>query len=635
MIFCGFLNDFSYAEHFHNHDIKPARYATDFLKTYVKTIADFKKDSEESIIQHLSSNIPYPVTDSLVRSWHELIHSVRSASSFDALPDDMLIGFELVLPIDSTSIDLFFVSHRREKETFYVVESKQWSDDYILTHSFDEFRNGGCSEHEYLPQAQAHRYVQILKKYTRFDSPFDSILAIVYLQNATDVGMEHLRKFCKGPSSRIKATNDLSALFRAIASEHVRAPDHIPSDFYEIPFEPTISIINAMRSLVDNEPPFVLTPEQQQAFDEIINIYRSGKRIIRISGSAGSGKTAVLLHLYQFFLENRAEFHKIPYFASGGQNTHLYRSLYPQVAGLFSWTFVFERNISESNGPEHILFIDEAQSNRNGLIGHLANTGATIIFAYDSRQTVNLDNSVEELSRLSKRPDYAHIKLRGSVRFNNSEVFEENARRCLYNEEILLDDKYYFKICSNMEDLKSEIVTLIEDHQDSTVAVSGLLCNSANSVIAKSGNFFFTNWGNKMETEWVPYVLDKNYFPKYNGSLWVGTWWLPGLDVDYNIVLIGPDVIMTSEGLKAVPEESKLYNAINSVIKRIELPPDAESYGAKKSLQAFRRYTSIPANRKYWDQFEIRFTTLLRNYYYIMLTRGRKGCIVYFDQYEK
>ena len=53
------------------------------------------------------------------------------------------------------------------------------------------------------------------------------------------------------------------------------------------------------------------------------------------------------------------------------------------------------------------------------------------------------------------------------------------------------DDKFYFKVATDMEDLRSEIKKIRDEHPDSTMALSGLLCDDAQQIEAASNGLFF------------------------------------------------------------------------------------------------------------------------------------------------
>ena len=186
--------------------------------------------------------------------------------------------------------------------------------------------------------------------------------------------------------------------------------------------------------------------------------------------------------------------------------------------------------VPKTKGDLYVIMMDEAQHNQEGIITSMVNRGATLILCYDNLQTISADNSIEELNKLESREDFITIELKSSVRFNGSQVAEQNIREYLNGTNTTIeDDMFDFKAFDKFEDFQNEIVKTIQNNPKASVAVAGLLSNDAEEFTYKenSQSNLFTKWGYKTECEWMPYILNKNYLDKYDGKLWVGTWWLP------------------------------------------------------------------------------------------------------------
>lgn len=89
---------------------------------------------------------------------------------------------------------------------------------------------------------------------------------------------------------------------------------------------------------------------------------------------------------------------------------------------------------------------------------------------------------------------------------------------------------------------------------------------------------------------------------------------------------------MTVDGLIGNASQSKLYQMIKSILDNLDIPQQDRIRGVCSSLNSFINYTNQTNSKKYMDVFQKTFNELIRNYYYIMLTRGRKGCVVYFTE---
>ena len=201
-------------------------------------------------------------------------------------------------------------------------------------------------------------------------------------------------------------------------------------------------------------------------------------------------------------------------------------------------------------------------------------------------------------------------------------------------------------VYDSFDEFQEKVFSTIREHPEETVAVAGLLSKDASDYTykRKPESKLFTKWDYKGECQWVPYVNRKDYLTENDGKIWVGTWWLPGLDVDYIAVIIGGDAKLTSNGLVAIPENAKHYNMMVSVAMNMGLPCDLikerNSYGRRKtdffkSSKQIIDYINRPENEAIRHDFLDRFSKLLRNNYYITMSRGRKGCFVYFAKREE
>ena len=486
------------------------------------------------------------------------------------------------------------------------------------------------------PQVQVHKHEISLKNYLNIGSRISKVFPYVFLEHATEIGVNKVKENPDPNSRNIPIITNMNAFIDAIIDFNLQPGITGISDLYDAQFFPSRDIINAMSSLLETEEPFVLTESQEKKVQEIINAINNNNKIIHISGPAGSGKTAILVNLFIRLLKLAPETGNTPLFSPGGQNASVYQKLYSQISDMFSFTFGMQKHLHRASASKTILLIDEGQSNQNGMILEFVNAGATVVFCYDDNQIVNFNSCIKEIPFLKTMQGYKNIRLTECVRFNGSQIFEINVRRCLDgNYDFIPDDKYYFKVVNNMDDVRNEIQKIRFEHPESTLCLSGLLSNDSEEIQRTASDLFFTKWGKKKETEWMPYVLGNHYEEKFDGRYWLGTWWLPGLDVDYNVVIVGGDAIMTDAGLVADRLQTKLYSGMKSILDYINIPQVDKNRGVCSSMNNFLAYCDMPGNEGYLETFNASLNTLIRNYYYIMLTRARKGCIVLFTHNEK
>lgn len=604
------------------------------MKNYVKLLSEFIDENTDTIIKELSLLNP-DAEKSQINSWSVLVQDVKSINS--KIPcSDLVISIEFNLPIDGMSIDLLIAGYDRNmRKHVFLIESKQWVDSNIHTYQFGEYRSETLTLH---PQIQVARHAIAFKDYLDIGNSYQ-VHPYVFMRNLPTVGVNHLRRLgIEYVSRNVPIENDMNKIFRDIFSVISTTNKEMIQEIQAAQYKPSKSIISAMESIISRNEPFILTEEQQLVVHQIFDAFRSGLKIVRITGAAGSGKTAILLHTYLKLL-NKQNDEMRAIFVPGAQNTKLYQSLFPDVERSFTFSFGLDKMVGKTIGHKYYVCMDEAQHNQKGIISKMIDRGAHLILCYDENQTINADNALEELYSLQNRSDFTSIELKNSVRFSGSQVFEKNIKNLLSGEVIdTKDDCYDFRIFNSIEELETSTLDLVRSNPNTSVAVTGLLSNDAKSIADRPNSKIFLDWGYQGECRWIPYIEKKDYLSQFGGKLWVGTWWLPGLDVDYVSVIVGGDAKMTEMGLQAIPEGAKHYQMIMSIARMLKYPDSLfvpkTSFGktitdSVRSTKNIIEYAYSDRSRR--KEFVEKLTILLKNNYYILLTRGRKGCFVCFS----
>ena len=600
------------------------------MQGLILTVNQIRQRDTASLVADLQTMFPQ-AEPSQVRSWRVLIDELKGSPQLPALPADCTIAVEYTLPTDGMAIDLVVAGLAVDgSKTACLVESKQWGDSFIADSQFSAYREPGKELH---PQIQITRHQCSFSNYLDIGPQFHTH-PYVYTPNASDAAVRSLIARNPWPScQQIPVINGMDELLQHIGQIIVSGDPPAAQQLRDAQFSPSREIIDAMGAIVTREEPFLLTPEQAAAAAQIRASIASGSRIIRITGAAGAGKTAILLNLYLQYLNEAHSTNVFPILVCGAQNTAYYRSTYPQVRSSFGYSYSVPDTIKQARSRRCIVFMDEAQHNQPGLLTQIADLGATLVLCYDVAQVINADNAIAELHQLEHRPDFLSIALEGSVRYNGSPVAEKNIRTFLRGgTQFQPDPLFEFQPFSDFSSFQDKIFDTISQHPDRTLAITGLLCGDATSY-TNAGNpnsRLFTKWGDKMECNWMPYVRSRNYLSQYGGNLWVGTWWQPGLDCDYTAVIAGGDVAITSSGVVAVPEQFKLYRMMASVAHKLQLPQELFADKPYKSCQQINAYLSRPENEALRARFIHSLSPYVRNLYYIMMSRGRRGCFVYF-----
>lgn len=611
------------------------------MKGYINTLDNFILQSTNKITEELLS-LYNDADQSQIDAWNTLINDLKFSKDINNLPYKTIIALEYSLPISGMACDLIICGLNSNNKKFaYIVESKQWNDSFLSKLKFSKYREVGFELH---PQIQVYRHKIGFRDYLNIGNLYE-VTPFVFVRNSSKTSIDNLISQNPMPFSKnIFCTNSIDEIIGIILKDITKSDEKIISELDSAEYKPSKDIIAAMESIVNKEEPFILTKEQLNSMEIINDAISSGKRIIRITGPAGSGKTAILLNLYVDLLNNMENSLVRPIFISGAQNTALYRSLYPSIESSFVYSFSLDKMVAKTLGNRYVIMMDEAQHNSQGIISNMINRGCTLVLCYDKSQTINANNALSEIESLEKRDDFITISLQNTIRYNGSQMFELNINRLLNCQlNFYKDENYDFRLIRNFDQLQNQVLDLIKSHPNDSVAVTGLLSNDSSKFIDRTNSIFITKWNNKMECQWIPYINEKNYLEKNDGKLWVGTWWLPGLDVDYVVVIVAGDAKLTNSGLVGIPEQAKHYTMMISVAERLSILENLKvtrnSFGKivtdnYRTSQNIIKYINQLENTILKNEFIREFSSLLKNNYYIMMTRGRKGCFVYFDNID-
>ena len=229
---------------------------------------------------------------------------LKSTNSLKDLPEDLIIAIEYSLPTDGMALDLMFIGSIGGKEYAFILESKQWDDDYITGSKFSEFRGDDVLLY---PQVQVHHHEISFRNYLNIGTRIAKVYPYVYLENATQIGVNKVLQNPDPNSKRIPVITDMNVFINKIIELGLNPGIIGISDLYNAKYFPSKDILTAMSSLIEKEEPFVLTESQEKKVQEIYSAVNSGNKIIHISGPVGSGKNAILLNLFVRLLKKAPE----------------------------------------------------------------------------------------------------------------------------------------------------------------------------------------------------------------------------------------------------------------------------------------------------------------------------------------
>ncbi len=579
-------------------------------------------------------NLDIKVGSSEYNSWkNSLGDAMYKVMQTDKIPDDSGVAIEYSIPRTKNRIDFIITGEDAEgKEKLIIIELKQWTDiqktdkDAVVVTRF----KSGPSE-ELHPSYQAWSYSTLLYGFnaTVYEEKI-GLEPCAYLHNHIDDGviqnsfyasyLEKAPAFCKGDKERLQ---DFIAKF-------VRRGDK-KNTLYRIEkgeIRPSKNLADSLVSMLKGNEEFVMIDEQKIAYETALSLTKksskANKNVLIIEGGPGTGKSVVAINLLvattklglntQYVTKNAAP--------RGVFEAKLAGTLRKtEISNLFTGSGSFvgvEQNTFDS------LIVDEAHrlNEKSGMFKNLGEnqikeiieSAKCSIFFIDEDQKVTWHDigRKEEIKKWAQKIEASvyYLKLESQFRCNGSDGYLswlDNALQIKETANSSLEGiQYDFRILDSPSELKDLIFKKNE------------INNKARLVAG-----YCWDWISKKNK-----TLNDISIPEYSfGMQWNlasdGNVWIispksvsevgcihtcQGLEVDYVGVIVGPDLVVRDG--KIITDPSKRART------------DASLKGYKKALKE----NPEAANKKADE--------IIKNTYRTLMTRGMKGCYVYFTDKE-
>lgn len=182
------------------------------MRGYIDYVKIFRNKTSDEIVNKLKSYYK-EAEQSQIDSWYELIRVLKSTNSLKDLPEDLIIAIEYSLPTDGMALDLMFIGSIGWKEYAFILESKQWGDDYITGSKFSEFRGDDVLLY---PQVQVHHHEISFRNYLNIGTRIAKVYPYVYLENATQIGVDKALQNPDPNSKAIPVITDMNVFINKI-----------------------------------------------------------------------------------------------------------------------------------------------------------------------------------------------------------------------------------------------------------------------------------------------------------------------------------------------------------------------------------------------------------------------------------
>ncbi|MBC5992428.1 DUF2075 domain-containing protein [Pontibacter cellulosilyticus] len=606
---------------------------------YKKTKSEFITDIDDFIIEDIihesvQRKLNKRVGESEYKSWQNSLQYMANVLRTDMIPGDAGVAIEYNIPRTSNRID-FIVSGQsvNGEEHAVLIELKQWSEvqltgkDAMVRTRFKH----GMSE-ELHPSYQAWSYSALLNGFNQ--TVYEENIQLkpcAYLHNYTDDGLitnafysDYIAKapvFCK--EDKLKLRDFISSFIK-----HGDKKDLILR-IENGKIKPSKNLADSMVSMIKGNQEFVMIDTQKIVYENALALAKSSapskKNVLIVKGGPGTGKSVVAINLLvaltkkglltQYVTRNSAP--RVVY------ETKLTGTLKKtEISNFFSGSGAFTESASNRFDA---LIVDEAHrlNEKSGMFQNLGEnqikeiiySSKFSVFFLDENQKVTLKDvgSEEEIERWATYHNATvhKLELTSQFRCGGSDgylAWLDDVLQIRETANTVLDHKdgYDFRIFDNPNDLRDIIYKKNKE---------------ANKARIVAG--YCWDWTSKKHPNAMDIVIPEHDFAMQWNMVDDGMLWIvkpetvsevgcihtcQGLEVDYIGVIIGDDLVCRDGEVIVDPT------------KRSRM--DKSVHGYKKLLKENKEETMS------------RLTDIVKNTYRTLMSRGMKGCYVYFTDKE-
>ncbi len=564
-----------------------------------------------------------------VQSWkHSMMHMYKVMCTHE-IPDDSGISIEYQIPLTSKRID-FIISglNADHKGNIVIIELKQW---------------------EYAKLSNKPGIVKTRFQHGEKETPHPSYQAWSYsyiLENFNETIREQHIKLI--PCAFLHNYSSDDVITNACYHEYIdKAPIFLKSDAQKLQdfiktyikygakkdivwlidngkLRPSKQLADALCSMLSGNQEFVLLDDQKIVYETALNLARTAlkgkKQVLIVEGGPGTGKSVVAINL---LVQLTKEGLTVRYVSKNAAPRDVYTA---KLSGNYKKKFINDLFVGSGNfvGEEADIFdaliVDEAHrlNLKSGLYGNLGEnqiieiikSAKCSVFFVDDRQKVHINDigSKGSIERYAEECGAVVnvLKLSSQFRCNGSDGYLNWLDNTLQIKETanirLSEDDYVFKIFSDPNELFEAIVKKNQ-------------INNRSRVVAG----YCWDWNSKKDVNAYDIIIPQYSFKKRwnlntDRNLWIigqesiqeigCIHTCQGLELDYVGVIVGYD--MRYEDGKVVTDVRK--RSKNDL-----------------SVRGFKTLLVTQREKALQDADEI-----IKNTYRTLMTRGMKGCYVYF-----
>ena len=603
------------------------------MLAYLATKDQFLIDAptiEDKVRSEVRHKLGHNVGESEYASWrNSLGNAMYHALNTSEIPGDSGVAIEYRVNGRAFRID-FMLSGKNNsgKESLVIIELKQWTDIEFsdLSEHVRTYVGGGIKDKPH-PSYQAWSYLSHLKMYNEYIYETGvEVNACAYLHNCNDQTVvnasryeEVLREvpvFIKGQGSEL----------RSMISSNIKegTGTGLLERIDEAVIRPSQQLADAVGSMLKGHDEFVLLDEQKTTLEKIVKATNDSltgqKRVLIINGGPGTGKSVISINALARLTGQRLNARYVtPNAAPRAVFESKLKKIFAKadLRSLFSGSGSFTETSAESFDA---LIVDEAHrlKMKSGMFKNLGEnqvkeiikSAHTSVFFIDEAQKVTWSD-VGEISMIEEQAGFAgaiveRMELTSQFRCGGSDDYMAWLDETL---GVHADTAHYFsldKFDFQIFDSPVELHNVIKEKNK---------INNKSRVVAG----YCWDWISQKKPELSDITINEfGYRATWNltsdGSEWIISpksveevgciHTCQGLEVDYIGVIIGRDLTAIDGVLQTDPSA--------------RAKTDKSLAGYKKELK------EDPVSA------EIKADEIIRNTYRTLMSRGMKGCYVYF-----
>ncbi len=563
-----------------------------------------------------------------MRAFRNSLNFMDKILSDTEIPEDTGICIEYNIPQTSMRIDFVITGQDIEKKDHAIlVELKQWETASLTNKDglINTYVGGGLRDTSH-PSYQVWSYSTLLDSFN--EAVYENNIQLkpcAYLHNYKEDGIIN-NDFYKGYIEKAPIfLKDDAAKLRSFIKEFIKYGDK-KDILYSIDngkIKPSKALADSIVKMLKKNSDFVMIDDQKVVYENVLSISKQTtdkKNVIIVEGGPGTGKSVVAVNL----LASAKDGLNVRYISKNSAPRDVFGSKLSGemkktvISNMFSGSGSFTET---DNNAFDLLLVDEAHrlSAKSGMfsnkgenqIKEIIQSAKTSVFFLDEDQRVTFKDIGSKQEIINWAGDHGaevlEMSLSSQFRCNGSDgylAWLDDMLQIKKTANEIFDLEYDFKVVDSPDELRKIIFE------------KNKINNKARLVAG-----YCWDWVSRKDKNLNDIVIG-DFGMKWNlasdGNLWIIAkesvnevgciHTCQGLEVDYVGVIVGSDFVIRSG--KVVTQPGKRAKT-------------------DKSLSGYKKLRT-----SYQEVADNKADLIIKNTYRTLMTRGMKGCYVYFTDEE-